>query len=314
MYNILYKIYFIISRSLRIKETPKKRKAIGYIEAYFNLYLVRFFKCNRFKKFGLNKKNRNQKIIVSLTSFPKRISTVWITIETIMRQSMKADEIILWLAKEQFDGLNSLPKNLLDLQSRGLSIRFCDDLKSHKKYFYTMQEYKKDLIILFDDDMFYPKDTIKKLYNMHIRHPKDICVITSQQIRDTVYDKPSLWKNPDIKQNICNSRSVQVFTGSGSLFVPECLDKDVFDKKLIKKLCPYADDLWLTFMAFKNGTRITSLSKWRAFPVAIYGTNENSLWYINCQNGMNDEQWANLVKYYSNDFKRIEEEYELDKK
>lgn len=83
-------------------------------------------------KIGITVKKREQKIIVSLTSFPKRIDTLWITIETLLRQSMKPDEIILWLAEEQFNGIDSLPKALLEQQKRGLTIRFCDDLRSHK--------------------------------------------------------------------------------------------------------------------------------------------------------------------------------------
>lgn len=38
-------------------------------------------------------------------------------------------------------------------------------------------------------------------------------------------------------------------------------------------------------MAYKNGTRITSLNKWRAFPITIYGTSQDSLWFINAQDG-----------------------------
>lgn len=314
MYSIMYEIYFTISRSLRKNKSPIKIKILGYIEAYYNIFLIKFFNKGNSKKIGLNKKQRDKRIVASLTSFPDRINTVWITIETIMRQSMKADEIILWLAQDQFSGVDSLPIELLNLQKRGLKIRFCEDLKSHKKYYYAMQQFKDDLIVLFDDDMFYPKDTIKKLYHMHKKNPKDICVITTQKIIYSVFDPPSFWKNPEVKERIHHSNSVQIFTGSGSLFVPGSLDQDVFNKELLSRLCPYADDLWLTFMAFKKGTKITSLTKWRAFPVSIYGTGKNSLWYINSEAGKNDEQWKSLIDYYPEDFKRIEEIYEKNKK
>ena len=48
---------------------------------------------------------------------------------------MKPDKIILWLADTQFSGMDSLPAELFGLQERGLTIRFCSDLKSHKKIF-----------------------------------------------------------------------------------------------------------------------------------------------------------------------------------
>lgn len=76
---------------------------------------------------------------MSLTSYPKRINVVWITIETLLQQTVKPDEVILWLADSQFKEIEELPEELKVLQKRGLIIRFCDDLKSHKKYFYTMR-------------------------------------------------------------------------------------------------------------------------------------------------------------------------------
>ena len=76
---------------------------------------------------------------------------------------MKPDEIILWLAEEQFNGIDSLPKALLEQQKRGLTIRFCDDLRSHKKYYYTMQEYPRDIVILVDDDIVLSKRYYKEI-------------------------------------------------------------------------------------------------------------------------------------------------------
>ena len=176
MYSFFYSIFFILKR--KEKQIGDKqdyrvkliRWLLGYIEAYYNLLVIKLYDIFPCKRVGIKKIKREQKIIVSLTTFPKRIDSVWITIETLLRQTVKPDEVILWLAKQQFDDLNVLPQKLLDLQRRGLTIRFCDDLRSHKKYFYVMQEYPKDIIVLVDDDMFYPKDTINKLIKMHKKY------------------------------------------------------------------------------------------------------------------------------------------------
>ena len=284
------------------------RKFVDYIEVYYNLYVIKRFK--KHKYYGITEKKRQEKIIVSLTSYPKRIGTVWITIETLMRQSMKPDEIILWLAKEQFENIEDLPQELKEQQKRGLTIRFCDDLRSHKKYYYVLQENPNDIVILFDDDMFYPYDTIKKLYQLHRRRPKDICCITSQIIEPSFSSCPSLWRNPNLNERIEGSERAQIFTGSGSLFVPGALPEETFDKELLMKLCPYADDLWITFMAYKKGTKITSLRKWRPFPITIYGTSEGSLWFLNGQDGKNDEQWMHLKEFYAEEFEKQERKWE----
>lgn len=308
----MYQLYFWCKRILKQRKEDcvidiVLRKIVDYIEAYYNLFVVKQFRKQR--KYGVTKKEREERIIVSLTSYPKRIGTVWITIETLMRQSMKPDKIILWLAKEQFKNLDELPQELREQQERGLTIRFCDDLKSHKKYYYVLQEYSKDIVILVDDDMFYPYDTIKKLYCLHRKRPHDICCITSQVITPSFSSPPSLWRNPNLNERIEGSERVQIFTGSGSLFVPKALSEEVFDKALLMKLCPYADDLWVTFMAYRKGTKITSLRKWRAFPITIYGTNEGSLWYVNGQDGKNDEQWMKLKEFYLEEFEKQEKKW-----
>lgn len=311
MINILYILYFNLVRYKKKSNNVVLAKIAAHIEDFFNTHVVNSYKKETSNKKGVTKNKRNQKIIVSLTSFPKRINTLWITIETIMRQTILADEIILWLAYEQFpNGLDDLPKSLLNYQKRGLTIRFCDDLRSHKKYYYTMQEYPDDIIILVDDDMFYPSDTVSKLLKMHKKYPNDICVMSSQVITNSLYELPSQWRNPKLDERFESSKRIQIFTGSGSLYVPNCLNKDAFDKELIKTLCPYADDLWLTFMAYKKGTSITAQYKWRPFPIVIYGTSEGSLYYINAEDGNNDEQWQNLINHYPEDFARLEKLYE----
>lgn len=304
MYSFIYKIYFFLKRKQKkYKEQSKSTKGfffktiqfvIGYIEAYYNIFVVNRWRKHPSQKCGLNKKERKQKIVVSLTSFPGRIDTVWIVIETILRQTVKPDKILLWLADSQFDGLESLPESLLSLQQRGLTIRFCDDLRSHKKYFYTMQEYPNDLVVLLDDDILYPFDTIEKLMMLHQKYPTDICTITGQAI---VPGKlPSQWRNPLLSERMEHSDNLQIFSGSGSLYPPQSVHKAAFDKKSIQSVCPHADDLWLTYMGHRNKTKITALYPWRSFPVMIYGTEKETLWTINAAQGENDVQWSNMME------------------
>lgn len=41
-------------------------------------------------------------VIVSLTSYPVRIDTIWLTVMILLHQTEKPKKIILWLAEEQF--------------------------------------------------------------------------------------------------------------------------------------------------------------------------------------------------------------------
>ena len=53
--------------------------------------------------------------------------------DLLLQQTLKPDEVILWLSEEQFPN-KQLPENLTRLQEFGLSIKWCkDDIKSFKK-------------------------------------------------------------------------------------------------------------------------------------------------------------------------------------
>ena len=303
MYTLLYSVFFKLKTVQKRHALNKvQQKMLDYIEWYYNVFWRKWVMDHPSAKVGVTYEKREQKVIISLTSFPKRINTIWLTIETLLRQSVRPDEIILWLADSQFDGLESLPESLLQLQKRGLTIRFCDDLRSHKKYYYVLQEHPEDLVILADDDLFYPRDTVKKLVRMHKQYPEDICCISAQVISPDFRSRPSLWRNPKPEEHCWqHSDQLQAFTGGGTLIPPRTLDSEVFDRTAIREFCPYADDLWIAFMAHRIGTKITTLKKWRPFPVTIYGTAEGSLYYINAEDNQNDVQWKNLLDRYGAD-------------
>lgn len=301
MYQSLYSLYISVLEKNDngfITRILKKYYCVFFF--YFcNFVMVLYYHLVK-KKNGLNICHRDKEIIVSLTSYPKRTGTIWITIESLFRQSVKPDKILLWLADEQYLG-KKLPAELAELQKRGLEVRWCDNLMSHKKYFYTMQEYPEALIVTADDDSFYPNDFIEKLYKMHIKYPKDVVCLTAQTIFPKYVEVPSNWIGVSNKE-ISSSFEISLNSGSGALFPPHSLSPKAFDKNAIKELCPYADDLWLTVMAHLNGTRISKY-EYHPFPVVIKSTLKDNL----CSNYNsitssfainNDVQWENMINKY----------------
>lgn len=304
MYSTLYKIYIY---TLQIDKRNIFHRLFGTFFFYFcnvvmrNYY--RFVGCAN----GLNRAKRDEEIIVSLTSYPKRTGTIWITLESLLRQSVKPDRIILWLAEDQYPN-KVLPESLHDLQRRGITIRWCDNLMSHKKYFYVMQENPESNIITADDDSFYPPFFIERLIQMHKTHPSDIVCLTAQTMGANYRVVPTAWPGIE-KQEIVSSFKISINSGSGALFPPHSISPKAFDKEIIKAMCPYADDLWLTVMAHINGTPITKYV-YHPFPVVIKESLSDSL----CKNfnsstsnsGMdNDKQWSNIVTHFENELKNV---------
>jgi hypothetical protein len=249
------------------------------------------------KKYGIN---MNGNIIISLTSFPERISTVYITIDTLLCQTMKPQKVILWLASSQFQGKEKLPKRLLEMEERGLEIRFCDDLRSHKKYYYTMLEFPDNIIITVDDDMFYPFALVEKLYNKHLEFPKSVCCNWAHVI---TFDK-----NNNIENYLKWSGGVSGYTNpntllspvgaEGILYPPHCLSKCVYDKKSIKKCAPYADDIWLKLMAVLAGTKAVRVDEVAIPYFNIVKAQKFTLQKINIQENKNDAQTKAIISMY----------------
>ena len=134
MYSLVYQFFFWLKRREKSRREKGKKPSkilsflIGYAEWFYNVPVRRWYEKHPSNRYGLNRKPRKQRVIVSFTSYPKRIGDVWLVVETLLRQSMKPDAVILWLAESQFPGrLDDLPKRLVAQQERGLTIRFCDD-------------------------------------------------------------------------------------------------------------------------------------------------------------------------------------------
>ncbi len=239
------------------------------------------------------------KTIVSLTSFPARIDRLWIVIETLLRQTCKPYKVILWLANSQFEGMASLPESLRKLKNKGLEIRFCDDLRSHKKYFYSMQEYPELSVITVDDDAFYPENLVEKLVECSEHHPGLVCCYLAHQMSfcDGDVCRYVDWISGFQSHKQLSNALVPIGC-QGVLYPPEALDRRAFDRDAITRLCPIADDLWLKVMSTLNGRSVLRVRS-DPYPFAnlIYPRKAMnfSLSELNNGKGMNDIQLSAIV-------------------
>lgn len=253
--------------------------------------------------YGLNSADeRSRKLVCSLTSFPARIEEIWISIETLFRQTYKADEIILWLSKNQFAG-QALPQSILNCQEKGLTIRWVDgDLRSHKKYFYVLQEYKgKDVnVVLLDDDLYYPERLLENLVCMARRHPHSIC---ATRVHKMTYDREGQLKpyrqwihNYNPKQEIC-SGDFFFTSGAGTLIPVGIMPADTFNDEVFKRICFHADDVWLNMQAKNAGIDIFTNNKYNKDEISIGHSQNVKLVNENVLSGGNDKQIEAVIKY-----------------
>ena len=121
-----------ITEFLRFPEAVRIPLLGGILYRWFTKLDNNSIREEKLPKNPLNSEEREEQVIVSLTSYPARISYVHLAIKSLMLQSYKPDRIILWLAEEQFPD-KKLPKKLTDLCQYGLEIIWMQDIYGNKK-------------------------------------------------------------------------------------------------------------------------------------------------------------------------------------
>lgn len=307
--NLLYSIYFSIPNFSGIGIVGKiVNRIIGEIlKRIFDLFVPSYLKRTSKKmEYGLNTEPRDEIYIVSLTSFPGRIDYIWITIELMLRQTFKPDKIILWLAKTQFSDIK-LPESLISLQERGLSIQFCnEDLRAHKKYFFAMQRYPNANIITIDDDLYFDKNLIKNVVNLHKAFPK--CICTNRAHKFTFDKAHNIKPYRKWKHNVTEKKpSIMLVPtgGAGTLYPPKILPETAFNSDSIKQLCIFADDLWLKSMSLINQTKVVTNGRYNKDFVSIKTTQNEKLVTQNVIAGGNDVQFKNVIDYFGIELKSL---------
>ncbi len=247
--------------------------------------------------------NKEDTIIVSLTSFDQRVDSLHICIESLFQQSVKADKIILWLSKKNFVE-RGLPENLLKLQSRGLMIEWVDeDVGPYKKIIYTLERFPEAIIITVDDDVIYPSDMIDMLYQSYLKTPEAIHCHRAYNIK-WHGDRFASYESWQIAGNSSKSSYSLFPTGiAGVLYPPASLDKEVTNQDMFMRLCPNADDVWLKAMSLKAGTKVCKVNDnrpWKSRFLTITDSQTISLKKINWQkkNG-NDAKIKAVFTYYA---------------
>lgn len=292
-----------------LKLVKKHFKNINLIDYYFEKYYIdfqRFYYKSLFVNlketcFCSNKYSENE-IVVSLTTYGERINSVYLTITSLIHQTIKANRIVLWLSEVEYCD-EKLPQTLRKLKDLGLEIRYCEDIKSYKKIIPTLNYYPNSDIITVDDDVIYPVDFIEKLLSAHISNPNKVCFTRGCKI---LFDKRKHLLPYRKWQKASNEKSMlNIPTGVGGVLYPKgCFYNDVVKKEIFMNLCPNGDDLWLRVMCLINNVDTCYLDCYKYFShyfIEIENSQETSLNSINNSKQSsitNDSQFASLITYY----------------
>lgn len=250
---------------------------------------------------SITNKVLNPRLIVSLTSYGDRLSTLSICLKSLLNQTKRADKILVYLTDDIKE--SHLSSSLLELRTKGIEYRFVPlDLKPHKKYYYAMQEFPDDIIVTVDDDVIYYKEMLSELYKTYLKFPK--CIVAGRAHEITFNDDGSIKAYEN--WNWCSQKYEQpsmklLATGAGSILYPSHL----LDKKLLFNLAYIkhyitVDDLWLkTVEVLSNVPTVVCSLKLEKMRKGIPNTQTQGLFNKNVGKNENDLYLKELDSEFS---------------
>ena len=252
-------------------------------------------------KSGVNNGATNN-IVISLTTYGRRLKDVKYTLFSLFNQTLKPDRIVLWLDNE----LNSdkTQKLLHTFIQNGLEIKFTKDIGPYTKLIPSLRAFPAAIIVTADDDIYYPKNWLKKLYNSYLEDKSAIHCHRAHRIKIKNGEVAPYKEWGKQIESAGNSSFDYFLTGVGGvLYPPEIFTDEIFNEEKFLSITPKADDIWFWGMAVLSGIKIRIVPDNIPF---LKSTNilrqlnllkDKTLYNYN-QNGGNDLQLKHLLQHY----------------
>lgn len=232
--------------------------------------------------------------IVSLTSYGSRLQTADITILTLLLQRPRPEFVVLWVADQE---VSLVSEKLKRLRAHGLKIKLCDDLKSHKKYFFAISEFPEKKIVTADDDILYRPGWFRLLVEYSRANPSAVGCHRAHFIEiDANHSVAPYQKWPRLIDDRYNNQAERVFptSGGGAIFPAGSLVSPLLNERLISEYALRADDFWLKLICLKNGVETHVVTEaHRHILTCNDGDASHALWTSNIVN--NDKTVASLT-------------------
>lgn len=242
-------------------------------------------------------------IPIALTSFPGRLASLSLVLQSLFHQTIVPKKIYLFLASSQIKGLSAIPEDILAYQKYGLEIKFVENFFQYKKYLFMKDINQSVPFITVDDDTLYPSNMVEKLLTYHKLYPQDVignrCHLITYNAKNSI-NLYKAWK----KENSLNEPSHSNFaTGVGGVLYPQgFVDDDSLNRKLIMKYAPYADDVWLKINALKRDIKVVATDILKQDRKAWYcgytpEMSVDTLQDFNVAGGLNDFQFMQSLSF-----------------
>jgi hypothetical protein len=235
------------------------------------------------------------RLIVSLTSHEPRFATLHLSLQCLLDQTVRPDAIILWVDEA---AMPRLPRNVLSLRNAGLIIATGPDIGPYGKILPALESEPAAFIVTADDDAYYHRSWLAELVDAAQPGEHEVVCHRAHRIELGSDHLPLPYDRWDVNLRKPEASLLVFPTGVGGvLFPPGVFHPDVLNRDLYARLCPTADDLWLYWMARRQGVTFRKIGHRRPVPLWS-GSQKVSLHQINVLNGGNDRQMAQLIERF----------------
>jgi hypothetical protein len=233
---------------------------------------------------------------LSLTSWRPRLADLPLILITLLQQTLRPKEIVVWLTAEDH---KTIAENLrVRFGELGIRFQICDNLKCHKKWLPMIEEGHQTPFVICDDDIIYPKEWFAAL----VAEDRSDAYVGAKCHRISIGAKGliapySAWKK-QIRTDGQPSHKIFVTGCGGAVIHPQRIPRAFLERAQITRHCPHADDVWLKAAHLAAG--IPCYKTRYSFPcLELPGTNASGLAKLNVDNGGNDEQIGRVAEWFA---------------
>ena len=226
----------------------------------------------------LNYIEKEDTLIVSFTSWKKRIQYCKHVVDLMMKQTTLPDKIILNLSEEEFPNkYNDLPAELIQEETHNTLFEIYwvkENTTVWKKIIPTMNRFPQALVFSIDDDIEYPDNYISEMYNTYCENNKCYPVVAYEFM---------------INDNLCHSGP---FTLTSKKFYNDLLNK-IYDELIYPTI---------------------NERKWQSDIVYYKVTNALGYKYIKCENIDGNTLYRKSQINKENKYSTWDKEYKNERK
>lgn len=247
---------------------------------------------------------RAPNIIVSLTTIPTRLVAVEHTLRSIIAGELLPEAVCIYVDEKTYKIIKSesaFIERLIELEF--VRMFEVEDVRSYKKFIFSVLDYPDKDIVICDDDVLYPKYWLSALLAAQAKYDSANTIIC-HRAHQVIFEESGeispykLWPK---EVSTDNAASILFPTGTGGILYPaHAMPPLTYDKSAFSQVAPTADDVWFWLCAISVGCnfKVTDIPFKHTDFLEIPDSQVVNLWSINVNQSANDTQLMKSLNFF----------------